>query len=718
MAAIYSDQHNPLRSLLASAGKSEDATLLIPDLQRPYVWQPSQVIVLVDSLIRGWPFGTLLTWKVKPDDPARELARSFWRVVDRVGKEEGEQISMKHPPAAFQMVLDGQQRIQSLLLALGGDGWGFKLLDRQWHEHLNGVKPRGPRGKAHWSLGCLCVDVPALNAEYAKHRRATSIDYTGVLKWVVTDDANGQSNLAKPANYNEPLPLASKAGGKFVRLARLWESAPDQSIDNYEAEDIAETILSEHGLPEDERGRQKRAVGGLIMALREVKQTRVTYLELAEYDEAHGDRDVYNDAIVNIFTRLNTAGRTLTREDITFAWLKIGWDTVVTENESAKACIDALAQQLDDLALPLSVEDVISAVSFVWSTSFNAGKLLTNNDLMRGDAIRPMAANVSKNWHSVVDAATRISAHAKDRRLRFREHYQSVNALSYLWAWYFIALRWGCQRKLKETDRDALEKRLAEALDKYMDRWLICSQWSGVWASSSATSIGKYASGLATCAQGLAEKPDVMSAVDALASQMEADLKEIEQSAINFLSTMNADDRQQVRSYYTALWIWNRLDKTRWNSAKIALKQKSRRKISLEVDHIVACDLWDKKLAALPDTPPAIDGEQQGLQIEDVRPRVNELGNCMLLEKNFNISKSNKTLKNFWDEVYEFKEGLTELADWAAALDLDMAQVDCGATPVETLRDLFSARTQKIRSDLEKFIRGASNRIDLDADQL
>jgi len=25
------------------------------------------------------------------------------------------------------MVLDGQQRVQSLLLALGGDDWGFKL---------------------------------------------------------------------------------------------------------------------------------------------------------------------------------------------------------------------------------------------------------------------------------------------------------------------------------------------------------------------------------------------------------------------------------------------------------------------------------------------------------------------------------------------------------------------------------------------------------------
>jgi hypothetical protein len=712
MATIYGDEHDSLKTILARAGKNEDATLLIPDLQRPYVWQPSQVILLLDSLIRGWPFGTLLTWKVEQDDPARELARSFWRVVDRVSEVEGEPISKRHPPATFQMVLDGQQRIQSLLLALGGDGWGFKLLDREWHEHLKGTKPRGPRGTCHWSIGCLCVDVPALNVEYAKHRRATAIDYQAALKWVVTDDANGQSKYPKPMGYAPALPLASEAGGDFVRLSRLWEAVPDQIIDNYEAEDIAERILSEHGVPDRTRGKQKRALGALLIALREVKQTRVTYLELSEYEAAHGVRDVYNDAIVNIFTRLNTAGRTLTREDITFAWLKIGWDT---EHESAKACIDDLVQQLKDLDLPLAVEDVISAVSFVWSISFNAGKLLTNNDLMRGDAIRPMAANVSKNWHLVVDAATRISERAKDRGLQFREHYQSVNALSYLWAWYFIALRWGCQRKLRETDNDALEKRLAEALDKYMDRWLICSQWAGVWASSSATSLGKYASGLAACAKGLGETPDVMSAVEALASQIEADLKEIEQNAVSFLSTMNADDRQEVRTYYTALWLWNRLDKTRWDSAKLALRQKKRRKNSIEVDHIVACDLWNNKLSAYHETPPSIDGEPQGLQIEDLKPRVNDLGNCMLLEKNFNISKSKSTLKHFLEGVHEFKDKGLELVNWAAALDLDMAQVDCGITPMETLQKLFSARSQKIRSDLEKFIRGANNRIDLDA---
>jgi Protein of unknown function (DUF1524) len=90
------------------------------------------------------------------------------------------------------------------------------------------------------------------------------------------------------------------------------------------------------------------------------------------------------------------------------------------------------------------------------------------------------------------------------------------------------------------------------------------------------------------------------------------------------------------------------------------------------VDHIVAFDLWNNKLAACLGSAPGTDGEQRGLQTEDLRPRVNEIGNCMLLEKNFNLSKSNSSLKEFLEGVHEFKERKLELADWAAGMDLDM----------------------------------------------
>jgi hypothetical protein len=42
-----------------------------------------------------------------------------------------------------------------------------------------------------------------------------------------------------------------------------------------------------------------------------------------------------------------------------------------------------------------------------------------------------------------------------------------------------------------------------------------------------------------------------------------------------------------------------------------------------------------------------------------------------------------------------------------------MPQVDSGNAAVEVLRSLFTERTQKIRGDLEQFVRGLKARIDL-----
>lgn len=165
MSKIYADADEELHKLLSRASNENGATLLIPDLQRPYVWSPSQVVLLLDSLIRGWPFGTLLLWDVHQDDLSKIPSRPFWRVVDRTNEECGTQVTQQNPPASFHMVLDGQQRIQSLVLALCGDSWGIKMTDKEWHTALGTRSQRG-KGK-QWSLGTLCIDLDELVREFS-----------------------------------------------------------------------------------------------------------------------------------------------------------------------------------------------------------------------------------------------------------------------------------------------------------------------------------------------------------------------------------------------------------------------------------------------------------------------------------------------------------------------------------------------------------------------
>jgi len=86
----------------------------------------------------------------------------------------------------------------------------------------------------------------------------------------------------------------------------------------------------------------------------------------------------------------------------------------------------------------------------------------------------------------------------------------------------------------------------------------------------------------------------------------------------------------------------------------------------------------------------------------------------MLLEKNFNISTSNKPLKQFLEGIHEFRAGTITVEEWTTALDLKTPQVDSANSAVNVLRSLFTERTQKIRGDLEQFVRGTKTRIDLE----
>ena len=52
----------------------------IPEFQRRFVWRPSQVCALADSMWRGYPFGALLLWRAKADGGGAH--RVQWWIAD------------------------------------------------------------------------------------------------------------------------------------------------------------------------------------------------------------------------------------------------------------------------------------------------------------------------------------------------------------------------------------------------------------------------------------------------------------------------------------------------------------------------------------------------------------------------------------------------------------------------------------------------------------
>jgi uncharacterized protein with ParB-like and HNH nuclease domain len=78
--------------------------LLLPEIQRSFVWKPIKIRNLIDSIYRGYPAGAILIWQPSDEFQTREIALS----------------SFKEKAYAYLLLLDGQQRLTALSTIIEG----------------------------------------------------------------------------------------------------------------------------------------------------------------------------------------------------------------------------------------------------------------------------------------------------------------------------------------------------------------------------------------------------------------------------------------------------------------------------------------------------------------------------------------------------------------------------------------------------------------------
>lgn len=91
-----------------------DGGFWLPNIQRPFVWSPEQIEKLFDSIMREYPISTMLVWRT----PSVIKRRKF---IDNY--HDGIRLSQFQVPEDKRtklLVLDGQQRLQSLFIGLCG----------------------------------------------------------------------------------------------------------------------------------------------------------------------------------------------------------------------------------------------------------------------------------------------------------------------------------------------------------------------------------------------------------------------------------------------------------------------------------------------------------------------------------------------------------------------------------------------------------------------
>lgn len=105
---------------------------LLPSIQRELVWDVDQITKLFDSLMRDYPIGSFLFWKV---EGSQKNSFQFYEFIRKYHQKDS-----KHNPKAsvdgegeITAILDGQQRLTSLYIGLKGS-YAYKLPHKRWSD--------------------------------------------------------------------------------------------------------------------------------------------------------------------------------------------------------------------------------------------------------------------------------------------------------------------------------------------------------------------------------------------------------------------------------------------------------------------------------------------------------------------------------------------------------------------------------------------------------
>lgn len=110
------NQKETIRKMVTYLNNEEkDGGFWLPNIQRSFVWSEEQIERLFDSIMREYPISTLLVWRTKSHIRRRKFIDNFkhtLKLTDFYVPEDSSKTKL--------LVLDGQQRLQSLYIGLKG----------------------------------------------------------------------------------------------------------------------------------------------------------------------------------------------------------------------------------------------------------------------------------------------------------------------------------------------------------------------------------------------------------------------------------------------------------------------------------------------------------------------------------------------------------------------------------------------------------------------
>jgi hypothetical protein len=254
----------------------EDGGFWLPNIQRPFVWSEEQTCRLFDSIMREYPISTLLVWKTRAEIKCRKF-------IDNYRATHSAHLSHFFVPQnglKKGLVLDGQQRLQSLFIGLCGSHEGREL-------YLN-----------------------MLSGEAAAPE---DIKYQFAFRASDEDDYN-----RIPAAFRK-----SRSRAYWVKFKDIVFSKRDPVTE-------AQHLIEKCPLDPDEAMRSKisAVLGQAFKTFHSDEGIVYQELDSIENSELYGEDDV-----VEVFIRANSGGTILGKSDLLFSLLSASWDQSNEEME-------------------------------------------------------------------------------------------------------------------------------------------------------------------------------------------------------------------------------------------------------------------------------------------------------------------------------------------------------------------------------------------------
>ncbi|MGA0613162.1 DUF262 domain-containing protein [Paracoccus sp. KR1-242] len=250
----------------------------LPAIQRPYVWSSSQVIALFDSLLKGYPISSFMFWAV--DDQTKVELRCY-RFIENY-RPDGANEPAGAEGRQITLVLDGQQRLTSLLIGLRGT----------FSEKAKGARHSNA---AAWSAKTLFIDL-------LKDPDPNNID----------EDDGSSLGVTYGLAFHDRRPSNSNRHHWFKM----------GSILDYESEERLEALIAKvktefhPGVSDWERGIAEDTLRRLH---------RVVWRD--EGINFYTEHDQSADRVLDIFVRANDGGTKLSKADLLMSMITSKWSS-------------------------------------------------------------------------------------------------------------------------------------------------------------------------------------------------------------------------------------------------------------------------------------------------------------------------------------------------------------------------------------------------------